>query len=896
MFLNDTKERDSYGQAECNLSEDMIGTKDKCCIKRFAHFNRLIPLFVVLLLVLIPTIKVSAASSLSLKYDGKNVTYKSTQVKATYNGATINMKGTPGIVINNVALVSYKDVFVKSVIGASYKYDSAKKTVTLTKGSKTIKMTIGSKTAYVNGVKKTMDGAPKKVTYKSKNTTKILVPARFVAQSLGLGYSWNSTTKSSDITGPINLYYDGKNVTYSSTKGKVTVNGTSINVSDMPSIIINNTALIRAKKVLTSSGINAKYSYDSKKKVLTLTKGNTVIKLTMGSKTADVNGKKYTMDTAARVIKNRDTNKSYVMVPGSFVITKLGFNYTWNNSTKTSVITKKTSSSSGSSSNSGSSNNNSGSTTNTDKEYVSLGINSSLLEEFNYVNNITNADITNNSSSNVTNIESITKTTDVSKEQFTITASTPFNNISSSYEGTNVVAITLNNSFGVNNTYTFDNSIVSSATTTYNQANLTTTVKFNIVPKNAKYEVTLSEDKLSLVVTVYNNYISNITANYKSSQDIVTITGISTPEATITSDSNYVYVDMPYTVAAVGEQSNTISSGYCISNIAVTNTSTNSTRITIKKSADAEFTTSESGNSLSIVFTKAIVSNYDITIKRPSGVSFSTITDEDLYLNKKFVITVPGDYVSYYKSNPITKNNSSVKSISVALNSSGNTEITVTCSSILGYKLTDMGSYVGVTVGKPKDIYKNIVVLDAGHGGKDSGASYNGVHEKNIAQKILYTYGKSYFDADDNIKVYYTRVDDTFVELLDRANFASQVGADFFISLHMNAAAATSAKGTEVYYSTSNNTKASSGLNSQILATQLVNKLCSTLGNNNRGVKTAKYVVVHKNTVPAVLIELGFMTNTTDFNNMTNATYQKKAAKTIYDTVKSICNTYPTGR
>ena len=146
------------------------------------------------------------------------------------------------------------------------------------------------------------------------------------------------------------------------------------------------------------------------------------------------------------------------------------------------------------------------------------------------------------------------------------------------------------------------------------------------------------------------------------------------------------------------------------------------------------------------------------------------------------------------------------------------------------------------------------------------------------------------------MKAYWTRYDDTFVTLNDRAAYAKSVGADLFISLHMNSATSTSANGTEVFYSTSNNKTLSNGLNSKKVATYFQTNLVSSLGMNSRGVKTANYVVIYKNTVPAVLVELGFISNSSDRQKLADASFQKKSAKKIYQLTEDIFEDYPTGR
>ena len=161
---------------------------------------------------------------------------------------------------------------------------------------------------------------------------------------------------------------------------------------------------------------------------------------------------------------------------------------------------------------------------------------------------------------------------------------------------------------------------------------------------------------------------------------------------------------------------------------------------------------------------------------------------------------------------------------------------------------------------------------------------------------ILYTCAKKYFDSStSNVKAYWTRYNDTFISLDDRAAYASAVGADLFVSLHMNSAT-SSASGTEVYYSTNNNATLQNGLNSNSMASVYLSNIVSVFASKNRGVKSANYVVIKKNTVPAILIELGFISNDGDRAKLVDPTMQDSVAKTIYDTTESVFEKYPTGR
>lgn len=290
------------------------------------------------------------------------------------------------------------------------------------------------------------------------------------------------------------------------------------------------------------------------------------------------------------------------------------------------------------------------------------------------------------------------------------------------------------------------------------------------------------------------------------------------------------------------------------------------------------------------------VTSYSLSIPKPSGITIANVTNQDLYQSKKFRIIIAGDHVAYFQKNPIVINNSSIKNITTT-KSGSNTVITVTTSSLMGYKIYEVGNNLQVKMGTPKSIYKNIIVLDAGHGGKDPGAQNKGTNEKDLNYQILYTLMKGYFSGNaPDIKVYWTRTDDTFITLANRAAFAKSVGADAFVSLHMNSSNKSSANGTEVYYSVSNNSPGFSGITSQKMANLFRAQLLKDLGTKNRGTKTAAYYVLKHNTVPSILIELGFISGSSDYSKLTNTTFQKNAAKSIYTSIVSMFQTYPTGR
>ena len=630
----------------------------------------------------------------------------------------------------------------------------------------------------------------------------------------------------------------------------------------------------------------------------------------MNSQTALVNGKKKTMSTAPRVIKNEKTKTSYVYVPGNFVATNLGFDYTWNSTTKTSVISTKSSSNSNNSTTGDST-----PSTGVSGVYGRYSLLSKYTDSYNSIVNSSVKDLTYAATATLANLQSIKESATTLKDgvAFTITADNKIQSVKSSKDGL-LLKVVLGNTYTVSQSNSYANNLVTGSTSVFNQSDNTTTVALTLSDSKLNYQLKMSEDQKQVTIEVYCNYITSVAAGKDSAGDYLKVQTMHATTPSLSVDANNTLnILLQGAFNGVGAQEFDTPGSNAISIVTLNNTVNNSTELSVKMLDDTAYSLEQVDTTTFLVrftndSTNDAINNGDdddnndlgnledfqLLIPYPGNVKISNITDADDYLNNRFQIKIPGNYVTYYKNNPITVNSSKIKSTSVAYQNSY-TVITVNTSSICGYRYSKKDGYLCVVVDKPNKIYNKIVVLDPGHGGSDTGATHNGVYEKTLNFKILHTYVSELFKEDDHgIKVYYTRTTDVKPSLYERQAFSSTVGADLFVSLHMNSASATSASGTEVWYY-SGNTAKMGGLTSKTMATAFCNNLVKVMNSTNRGVKSNGFVVI-KNTVPAVLIELGFISNPTDFNKLTSTTYQKKAAQSIYDTIVDLFEQYSTGR
>lgn len=175
------------------------------------------------------------------------------------------------------------------------------------------------------------------------------------------------------------------------------------------------------------------------------------------------------------------------------------------------------------------------------------------------------------------------------------------------------------------------------------------------------------------------------------------------------------------------------------------------------------------------------------------------------------------------------------------------------------------------------------IVVDAGHGGKDPGGiGVAGVQEKDIALNTSLKLGKL-LEAQ-GATVIYTRSDDTFIELGERADFANRKRADLFISIHANIASSEEASGIETWYSAGDDR----GRISASLAEAVNSGMVAETKAVDRGARADQrgLRVLRSTTMPAVLLELGFMSNTAESRRLVQSDYQDKLARGIVSGIR----------
>lgn len=192
------------------------------------------------------------------------------------------------------------------------------------------------------------------------------------------------------------------------------------------------------------------------------------------------------------------------------------------------------------------------------------------------------------------------------------------------------------------------------------------------------------------------------------------------------------------------------------------------------------------------------------------------------------------------------------------------------------------GSTLVVEIPEPS-MRAQVVAIDAGHGGRDVGATGpTGLLEKDVVLDIALRAREALVRA--GVRVVMTRETDVYVDLAERPRMARQQGATVFVSIHANASVRPTASGAETYYLSPQ---------SQALAQMIQDELVRVPGLANRGIKTANFLVLRENEIPAVLVEVAYISNPDEEGRLRTSGFRQQLAEAIVRGVLRFLSVFP---
>lgn len=280
--------------------------------------------------------------------------------------------------------------------------------------------------------------------------------------------------------------------------------------------------------------------------------------------------------------------------------------------------------------------------------------------------------------------------------------------------------------------------------------------------------------------------------------------------------------------------------------------------------------------------------------KKDIGLRADHISITDNYEKRQATLTIQGDNLTdYFGDGAMFIGDEHLRNIFLYEDTSGY-HMDLNTNGVKTYTITEDAEHVYVNLLTPEVEYEKVIVLDAGHGGSAPGVpiqptgatNYTGYTEKYLNMDIVNRVIEL-LEKESHIKLYLTRDEDEYVSLSDRVEMSNNLNADLFISIHNNSFLNNNrVNGTQVH------TFSGSPDMDKDIAAIFQDMLVSALGTRDRGViKDELYVLKHNN-IPAILIEVAFMSNPEDGAKLATEEFRQKAAEAIYLSILKYASQY----
>lgn len=669
---------------------------------------------------------------------------------------------------------------------------------------------------------------------------------RLLLTTMAVGMVSSVTAYAANVS--MNLFYNGKNHAYSAKEITIEIDGKEMTPKDMPAVAIDGRTMLPMRQIAQELGCEVTWN-EAAQQVYVVNDDYTLV-FEINKTTGYKNGKTFTMDVPPMIVNDR------TMLPVRALATALDLDITWDDPTRTvSIVTEEKTTS------------NSNNTTN---------------------NNTT---VTNYVTLNSVGVPASA----TAGQTFTIQANGAIPSYKETVVADNKIVLDFYGAkSGLASKITATNSsIVSAVRTAQHTADDGTIYTRVVLDLNAKkqYEVTQSSDKTKVYITFDKVTVDNISMkhNDNTDRDIIEIEGDGALGASVStlSNPNRIVIDIPNAISELDSTLNVKNLDFVTAGRTAMFTET-TLRIVFEVGDLVEYSYTTDSDSMTLQLYRSTMDNmsYDASkdvlyLEKEETIKTGSVKFNDNYLDGYVDVVLPGDYEDVYGYGTYQIGDDVIESIQVST-SGGKTTLRFNQNRISCYSIKDDGDRYIIYVKNPQDVYDKVLLLDAGHGGSDPGASGNGIIEKDMNLTIMQKVANEL--SGSGIKVYVTRDSDVYPTNNSRAQIANAI-ADAMVSIHMNSGSAT-ANGTEVLYKVHSN-DTGSGLTSQILAELIQESIIEATGNNNRGTKhRTDLLILNGTTVPAVIVETVFISNPGDAVKISDEAYQDTIAEAIADAIK----------
>lgn len=273
-----------------------------------------------------------------------------------------------------------------------------------------------------------------------------------------------------------------------------------------------------------------------------------------------------------------------------------------------------------------------------------------------------------------------------------------------------------------------------------------------------------------------------------------------------------------------------------------------------------------------------------LRIPLPEGCKASDITIENHYMDQELWIYVPGGNEDFYRENVLSGNHQMINAGSFDLVQGGivlNLQLTGICE--CRTILENENLYISFLT--PREVYDRIVVIDPAYGGREEGAVRNGLKEKNVVLAVARAL-KEKLDGED-IKVYYTRMDNIYEDESDRIILGNGAKADMYIRIETACGEASEEYGIRALY---NGTYFIPGFGNIELADTLEREVTVSVSGKAQGLleEPDPDSILYQLTIPAATIQVGYLSNAQEARLLSREDYIRRIADGIYQSIMTV--------
>ncbi len=676
---------------------------------------------------------------------------------------------------------------------------------------------------------------------------------RLLLTTLAVGILSSATAYAKTVS--MNLFYQGKNHAYRAEEVKIEIDGEELIPADMPAVIIDGRTMLPMRLIAQELGCEVVWN-EAAQQVYVINDEYTVV-FTIDTYAGYQNGTEFTMDVPPMIVNDR------TMLPVRALAKALELEITWDEATRTVAIMSD------------------------EEEEVIEPEEPEAPEESEEL------DIpTVSAGETITLSKVIVPTSESAGQVFTIQANGEIEDFEEVLlDDKKIVLDFYGAKSGLASKITKTNSsIVSAVRTAQHSAEdgaVYTRVVLDLNTAKA-YEVTRSADGTKVLIAFEKVLVEDISFKHKNDKDIIEIEGSGALGADIFTlpNPNRIVIDIPNAESKLKEKLSVSSLEYVFAGRTAMFTDT-TLRIVFEVGELTEYTYEEDDDSLTLEIHRSNLQNmtFDgedtiLYLEKDEKFDIDDVEIIDRYLDGYTEIILPEDLENVYGYGTYRIGGEVIESIEVSTDDDM-TVIRFNQNRISVYEIEDEGDRYAIHILNPRDVYDKVLLLDAGHGGKDPGTSGNGLVEKDLNLILV---EKIYDELKrTDITVYLTRDSDVYPENNQRAKTANDI-AHAMVSIHMNAAGAT-INGTETLYQVHANDRR--GLTSKKLAEIIQSSIISATGNTNRGTKLrTDLLILNGTTVPAVIVETVFLSNVGDALKISQSSYQDTVAEAIADAIE----------